>query len=78
MLRFGIWLDEQKILTAEAQAATRQRIDDEIRAAIAAEEAAGPPPTSSLFDDVLAEPSWLIGEQQAEYLRVRKRRTRID
>jgi pyruvate dehydrogenase E1 component alpha subunit/2-oxoisovalerate dehydrogenase E1 component alpha subunit len=78
LLRFGVWLDEQKILTAEAQAATRQRIDDEIRAAIAAEEAAGLPPTSSLFDDVLAEPSWLIGEQQAEYLRVRKRRTRID
>jgi pyruvate dehydrogenase E1 component alpha subunit/2-oxoisovalerate dehydrogenase E1 component alpha subunit len=75
LLRFGIWLDAQKILTVEAQAAARQRIDDEIRAAIASEEPAGAPPTSSLFDDVLAEPSWLIGEQQAEYLRVRKRRS---
>ena len=74
-MRFGLWLDAQNILTAEAQAATRQRIDDEIRGAIAAEEAVGPPSTSSLFDDVLAEPSWLIEEQRAEYLRVRKRGT---
>ncbi|MGA7741694.1 MAG: thiamine pyrophosphate-dependent enzyme [Polyangia bacterium] len=75
LLRFGLWLDAQKILTAEAQTAARQRIDDEIRAAIAAEETVGPPSTSSLFDDVLAEPSWLIEEQRAEYLRARKRRT---
>ena len=75
LLRFAIWLCAQNILSAEAQTAARQRIDEEIRAAITVEEAAGPPPTSSLFDDVLAEPSWLIGEQQAEYLRARKRRS---
>jgi pyruvate dehydrogenase E1 component alpha subunit/2-oxoisovalerate dehydrogenase E1 component alpha subunit len=74
LLRFGVWLDAQTILTAEAQTATRQRLDEEIHAAIAAEEAAGPPTVASLFDDVLAEPSWLLDEQRAEYLRVRKRR----
>jgi len=74
LLRFGIWLDGKKILTVEAQQAARQRVDDEIRAAIAAEEAAGPPSMASLFDDVLAGPSWLIAEQRAEYLRARKRR----
>jgi TPP-dependent pyruvate/acetoin dehydrogenase alpha subunit len=74
LLRFGAWLDAQKILTAEARTAARQRIDEEIRAAIAVEEAAGPPSSASLFDDVLAEPSWLIKEQRAEYLRARKRR----
>ena len=74
LLRFGLWLDAQKILTVEAQTATRQGIDEEICAAIAAEEAAGPPSTSSLFDDVLAEPSWLLDEQRAGYLRARKRR----
>ena len=74
LLRFGVWLDAQKTLTTEAQTATRQRIDEEIRAAIAAEEAAGPPTVASLFDDVLAEPSWLLDEQRAEYLRLRKRR----
>jgi pyruvate dehydrogenase E1 component alpha subunit/2-oxoisovalerate dehydrogenase E1 component alpha subunit len=74
LLRFGLWLQAQAILTSEAQAASRQRLDDEIRAAITAEEAAGPPSMTSLFDDVLAEPSWLLSEQRAEYLRVRKRR----
>jgi len=62
------------MLTTNAQTVTRQRIDEEIRAAIAAEEAAGPPTVASLFDDVLAEPSWLLDEQRAEYLRLRKRR----
>jgi pyruvate dehydrogenase E1 component alpha subunit len=75
LLRFGAWLHAQKILTVEAQNATRQRLDDEIRAAIAAEEAAGPPAKASLFDDVLAEPSWLLDEQRTEYLRVRGRPT---
>jgi len=74
LLRFGIWLHGQGILTVDAQTATRQRIDDEIRAAITAEEAAGPPSMTSLFDDVLAEPTWILSEQRAEYLRVRKRR----
>ena len=74
LLRFGVWLDAEKILTTEAQTATRQGIDEEIRAAITAEEAAGPPTVASLFDDVLAEPSWLLDEQRAEYLRLRKRR----
>jgi pyruvate dehydrogenase E1 component alpha subunit/2-oxoisovalerate dehydrogenase E1 component alpha subunit len=73
LIRFGIWLDAQAILTAAAQAATRQRIDEEIRTAIAAEDAAGPPSKASLFDDVFAEPSWLLDEQRAEYLRARKR-----
>jgi pyruvate dehydrogenase E1 component alpha subunit/2-oxoisovalerate dehydrogenase E1 component alpha subunit len=74
LLRFGTWLHAQKILTVEAQTATRQRLDDEIRAAIEAEEAAGPPAKASLFDDVLAEPSWLLHEQRAEYLRARRHR----
>ena len=74
LLRFGAWLDTQNILTAEAQTATRRRIDEEVCAAIAAEEATGPPSMASLFDDVLAEPNWLINEQRADYLRVRKRR----
>ena len=74
LLRFGAWLHAKEILTVEAQSTTRQRIDDEIRAAIAAEETIGPPSTASLFDDVLAEPSWLLDQQRAEYLRARKQR----
>jgi pyruvate dehydrogenase E1 component alpha subunit/2-oxoisovalerate dehydrogenase E1 component alpha subunit len=73
LLRFAAWLDAQKLLSRDAQAATRQRIEAEIREAIAAEEAAAPPPVESMFDDVLARPSWVIEEQRAEHLRVRRR-----
>jgi pyruvate dehydrogenase E1 component alpha subunit len=65
LLRFGQWLATEGVLAAEAQAAARQRITDEIRAAIATEEAAGPPPAASLFDDVTSRPTWLLVEQKA-------------
>jgi pyruvate dehydrogenase E1 component alpha subunit/2-oxoisovalerate dehydrogenase E1 component alpha subunit len=69
LLRFATWLEQQKILLAEQQAAMRSRIGDAIRAAIASEETAGPPPVSSLFEDVVAKPSWLLEEQKAGLLR---------
>jgi pyruvate dehydrogenase E1 component alpha subunit/2-oxoisovalerate dehydrogenase E1 component alpha subunit len=69
LLRFATWLEQQKILSAEQRAAMRSRIGDAIRAAIASEEAAGPPPVSSLFEDVVAKPSWLLEEQKAGLLR---------
>ena len=65
LIRFAAWLDSQKILSAEAYAAMRARITDAIRGAIASEEAAGPPPLSSLFDDVVAKPTWMLDEQKA-------------
>ena len=71
LLRFAHWLSEEDILSSAAQAAARNRIGDEIRAAIAAEETAGPPPRSSMFDDVFAQPTWLLDEQKAERLRSR-------
>jgi pyruvate dehydrogenase E1 component alpha subunit/2-oxoisovalerate dehydrogenase E1 component alpha subunit len=74
LLRFAQWLSEKNILSSAAQAAARNRIGDEIRAAIAAEETAGPPPRSSMFDDVFAQPTWLLDEQQAERLRSRQLR----
>ncbi len=57
ILRFATWLEKQGILPTEAQAAMRARITGAIRAAIASEEAAGPPPSSSLFEDVVAKPT---------------------
>ena len=74
MQRFATWLNVQKILDAEAQKATQDRLQAELQAALAAEEPAGSPSTSSMFDDVLAEPGWALEEQRAEYLRSRKRR----
>jgi pyruvate dehydrogenase E1 component alpha subunit len=69
LLRFAAWLEQQKILSAGEQATMRSRIADTVRAAIASEEAAGPPPLASLFDDVVAKPSWLLEEQKAGLLR---------
>jgi pyruvate dehydrogenase E1 component alpha subunit/2-oxoisovalerate dehydrogenase E1 component alpha subunit len=71
LLRFGRWLDTSKVLSTEAQDAAGKRISDRIRAAIAAEEAAGPPASSTLFDDVYAKPTWHLGEQKAELLKPR-------
>jgi pyruvate dehydrogenase E1 component alpha subunit len=65
ILRCGRWLADQGIFGAEAQAQVRQNITEEIRAAIVAEEAAGPPPSASLFEDVYARPTWLLAEQRS-------------
>jgi pyruvate dehydrogenase E1 component alpha subunit/2-oxoisovalerate dehydrogenase E1 component alpha subunit len=55
LLRFVAWLEKRGIFSTEAQATMRSRITDAIRAAITSEEAAGPPPLSSLFEDVVGE-----------------------
>jgi len=62
LLRFGVWLDAEKILTTEAQTATRQGIDEEIRAAITAEESAGPTDGRIVVRRCLGRPSWLLDE----------------
>jgi len=71
LVRFGHWLDTTKTLTADVQEAASRRISAQIRAAIAAEEAAGPPASSTLFDDVYARPTWHLDEQKAELLKPR-------
>ncbi len=71
LVRFGRWLDATKVMTVEAQQAVSKRTSDEIRAAIAAQEAAGPPASSTLFDDVFAKSTWQLDEQKAELLRPR-------
>jgi pyruvate dehydrogenase E1 component alpha subunit len=69
LLRFGRYLALHGVLPDEAQAAAKTRIAERIRAAIAAEAAAGPPPTSSMFDDVYAKTTWLLDEQRAVLLK---------
>ena len=66
LLRFGRWLAERNILDGEAQVAARAHLTDVIRAAITAEETVGPPPTASLFEDVFAQKTWLLEEQEGE------------
>ncbi len=72
--RFGAWLEARKLLDGAAQKATHARLHKELQDALDAEEPAGTPSSPSMFDDVLAEPSWLLEEQRAEFLRSRKRR----
>jgi len=69
LLRFATWLEAQKILSSEEQAAMRSSIGEAVRTTIASEEAAGPPLPSSLFEDVFARPTWLLEEQRARVLR---------
>lgn len=72
--RFGAWLEANKLLDAAAQKATHARLQNELQDALASEEPAGAPSSATMFDDVLAEPSWLLDEQRADYLRSRRRR----
>jgi pyruvate dehydrogenase E1 component alpha subunit len=65
LVRFGRWLDETKTLSADAQAATRARITQAIRAGIAAQGAVSRPDPETLFTDVVAAPSWIIEEQRS-------------
>jgi pyruvate dehydrogenase E1 component alpha subunit len=69
LLRFATWLAAQSILSTEAQAIMRTHIGDAIRAAITSEEATAPPPVASLFEDVFAQPTWLLEEQKAGLVR---------
>jgi TPP-dependent pyruvate/acetoin dehydrogenase alpha subunit len=38
-------------------------LETRVRDTITAQERIGPPPTSSLFEDVFEEPTWLLDEQ---------------
>ena len=73
LARLGGWLASEKVLDATAAAAMRVEVEAEIRAAIAAEEAIGPPPSSALIEQVLARPSAALEEQLAELDRARRR-----
>lgn len=72
--RFAAWLHAHKLLDDQAQKTTQARLQQELHEALTAEEPAGAPSSPSMFDDVMAEPDWLLQEQSAEYLRSRKRR----
>jgi len=55
------WLSDDE---AQAMAA---EIEGQVRAVVAEQEEAGPPPLDSLIEDVFAEPTWLLREQLARF-----------
>jgi pyruvate dehydrogenase E1 component alpha subunit/2-oxoisovalerate dehydrogenase E1 component alpha subunit len=62
--RFRAYLERRGIWDAQKEAALVAQLQQEITDAIAAAEAAGPPPTDTLITEVYAEPPWHL---QAEY-----------
>jgi pyruvate dehydrogenase E1 component alpha subunit/2-oxoisovalerate dehydrogenase E1 component alpha subunit len=71
--RFRMFLAARKVLDAAAEQKLRDEVAVEVKEAIAAEEAAGPPPLASLVEGVYAEMPWHLREQLAELKRVRGR-----
>jgi pyruvate dehydrogenase E1 component alpha subunit len=72
--RFAIWLAASKVLDDAGAAAVRTAIEDEIKAAVEAEEPVGPPPLRSLIEHVYAHPPATLEEQLADLERVRAAR----
>ena len=60
LARFRTYLTARGAWTDAKEAALVERLNADISEAIAAAEAAGPPPTESLIREVFAEPTWLL------------------
>ncbi len=65
LLRLRLLLEARGWLGAGEHDALAAALEARVRAEIAAQEAIGPPPASSLFDDVYEQPTWNLREQAA-------------
>jgi pyruvate dehydrogenase E1 component alpha subunit/2-oxoisovalerate dehydrogenase E1 component alpha subunit len=72
------FLRSQNLLSDEDEARLEQETAREIRDAIEVVEASGPPPLSSLFEDVYAERPWHLTEQCEELERLPPRQPGAD
>jgi 2-oxoisovalerate dehydrogenase E1 component alpha subunit len=70
--RLGAWLAREKVLEAAAAEAMRVAVEAELRAAVAAEQSIGPPPSSALIEQVMARPSAALESQLAELIQARR------
>jgi pyruvate dehydrogenase E1 component alpha subunit len=70
--RLGDWLAREKVLDAAAAEAMRVAAEAEIRAALAAEQSIGPPPSRAIIDQVMAHPSAALESQLAELIQARR------
>jgi pyruvate dehydrogenase E1 component alpha subunit/2-oxoisovalerate dehydrogenase E1 component alpha subunit len=64
--RFEAYLARRGWLAEGERAALADRIEVEVREAIARQEAVGAPALETLIEDVYEEPTWLLREQLAE------------
>jgi pyruvate dehydrogenase E1 component alpha subunit len=72
--RFGAHLAATGVLDAAAASAQRAAIEEEIKAAVEAEESVGPPPLATLIENVYARPPAALIEQLADLERIRSER----
>jgi pyruvate dehydrogenase E1 component alpha subunit/2-oxoisovalerate dehydrogenase E1 component alpha subunit len=63
--RAELYLQQRGWLAGGEREALAQQIEADVRDAIARAEAVGPPPLSSIIDDVYEQPTWLLREQLA-------------
>jgi pyruvate dehydrogenase E1 component alpha subunit len=70
--RLGDWLAREKLLDGAAAEAMRVAVEAELRAAVAAEQAIGPPPSSAIIEQVMAHPSAALESQLAELIQARR------
>jgi len=68
----GDWLAREKLLDGAAAEAMRVAVEAEVRAAVAAEQAIGPPPSSAIIEQVMAHPSAAPESQLAELIQARR------
>jgi pyruvate dehydrogenase E1 component alpha subunit/2-oxoisovalerate dehydrogenase E1 component alpha subunit len=73
ILRFRAYLFEHGLIDQAADQRIREQVAAEVRDAIAAEEAVGPPRLGTLVEDVYADVPWNLKEQLAELERSRSR-----
>jgi pyruvate dehydrogenase E1 component alpha subunit len=66
--RYGKYLQNRGLLTAEIDRGYRDEISEEITAELKHAESVGPPPLVSLIEDVYAQPTANLREQLAEIL----------
>lgn len=66
--RFKKYLLRRGLVAEASDAALRREVDEEVRAAAAEAEKAGPPPLESMFDEVFARRPWHLEEQREEML----------
>jgi 2-oxoisovalerate dehydrogenase E1 component alpha subunit len=64
--RAELWLQKKGWLAAGEREAWAERIETEVRDAIARAEAAGPPELGTIVEDVFEEPTWRLREQMEE------------
>ena len=72
LLRMRRYLKQKRLLDPARDAELAVEIEAEVRAAVAAQEAAPPPPVESIIEDVFAEPPAHLREQLATYLSERE------